>query len=290
MSLEDHEQILGDEEQNDSEFENSEFENSEVSQPPSFDPRDYHPQRQPDRVCTGPRTPEGKAISSQNATKHGCRSNKLVLRHENPDEYEALFDKWWEQYQPQDHAEETLVEQLVNNHWLLKRATLRVEEIEWENPLNPRLWTDSHHRKLALFTRYKTAAERAFHKSFRVVQMYFRDSTKAEVDAFKAETMRMKVEAEIARKGGVIKPDAKPIAPQTGETTEAIQPLTASETPQTQHLSHPRATRFLPSSTLKTPLLLNRRNRSIASTQAPPISEIPLSADAGDLADLPEAS
>ena len=106
-----------------------------------------------------------------------------------------------------------------------------MEEIEWENPLNPRLWTDSHHRKLALFTRYKTAAERAFHKSFRTVQMYFRDATKAEIDAFKAETMRMKVEAEIARTGGAV--SSQPWSP----------PLRKPLTPL-RHLNRPRTRKW----------------------------------------------
>ncbi|MGC2658631.1 MAG: hypothetical protein WA324_11800, partial [Bryobacteraceae bacterium] len=193
----------------------------------------------------------------------------------NPDEYEALFDQWWAQYKPQDHAEETLVEQLVNNHWLLKRATLRVEEIEWENPLNPRLWTDSHHRKLALFTRYKTAAERAFHKSFRVVQVYFRDATKAEIDAFKAETMRMKVEAEIARKGGPSEPAARPIAPQTADAAEATQSPTDPEPPLTPQLTRRRSSRFTPSFASKTPAPLNHLELThSASLASPPDSHI----------------
>ena len=38
----------------------------------------------------GPRTEQGKARSSQNATKHGLRSNKMfVLQNENPEAWQT---------------------------------------------------------------------------------------------------------------------------------------------------------------------------------------------------------
>jgi hypothetical protein len=148
---------------------------------------------------TGPRTPEGKAVSSQNATKHGCRSKTLILRHEDPAEYEALHKAWWDQYQPSGQALETLVQQLIDNHWFLLRATKRMEQVDAEMPENPCDWTDAHHKLLNNFTRYKTAAERAFQKSYRVVEVHLRDCARAQIDALKADLMRAKMEAQIAR-------------------------------------------------------------------------------------------
>jgi hypothetical protein len=167
-----------------------------------FDPREYHPDLP---RSTGPRTPEGKAVSSQNATKHGCRSQKLILRHENPAEYEALHQKWWAEYQPSDHIEETLVQQLIDNHWFLKRASLRLEQVEWEMPMNAKHWVESYRKQVETFTRYKTTAERAFYRTLREVQHHFRDCLRAENAAHKADLMRLKIEAQIACKPEEVK-------------------------------------------------------------------------------------
>ncbi len=55
-----------------------------------------------------------------------------------------------------------LVEDLARAHWFLKRASKRLEEIEYELPSNAYHWTNSHQQLFANFSRYKTAAERSF--------------------------------------------------------------------------------------------------------------------------------
>jgi hypothetical protein len=52
-----------------------------------------HPPR-----STGPRGPEGKEISSRNATRHGCCSQRLLLPDEDPGEWEALRASWLKEY------------------------------------------------------------------------------------------------------------------------------------------------------------------------------------------------
>jgi hypothetical protein len=77
---------------------------------------------------TGPRTPAGKAKSSGNSLKHGCRSEKTVLPHEDPAEFEATVQHWFTQYEPATPAAITLVENLVRAHWQLKRNQKRLDE------------------------------------------------------------------------------------------------------------------------------------------------------------------
>jgi hypothetical protein len=213
-----------------------------------------HPDQNPDcegearesrHASTGPRTPEGKAISSQNATKHGCRSKTIILPHENPAEYQTIHNGWWDKYQPSGHAEETLVKLLIDNHWFLLRATKRMEQVDCEMPADPCDWTDAHHRMINNFTRYKTTAERAFHKSFRAVETYFRDCARAEINALKADLTRAKIEAQLARQSRATE-QPRPERPWTPlaeikaqwerETGGFLGPIKPSSPPQTSQL------------------------------------------------------
>lgn len=121
---------------------------------------------------TGPRTPPGKSISSQNALKHGCRSAKTVLAHEDPAEFEATLDAWVRAYAPKTEIALALVAQLTRAHWQLKRTQNQLDAIEFELPANPWDWTDAHHKQLALFTRYKTTAERSFLRYFKEIEAH----------------------------------------------------------------------------------------------------------------------
>ncbi len=122
---------------------------------------------------TGPRTPEGKAISSLNALKHGCLSEKTVLPDEDPAEFEATVQAWFDQYRPDTHTALTLVEQLAHAHWKLKRNQKRLDEIEWQLPGNAHHWTEEHQKRFATFTRYLTTAERSFLRYFKEVEAHY---------------------------------------------------------------------------------------------------------------------
>jgi hypothetical protein len=148
---------------------------------------------------TGPRTPRGKAISSQNATTHGCRSKTLILRDEDPAAYESLHKNWWDHYQPGGQAEDTLVKQLINNHWYLMRAERRREQVDFGLPADVMSWTADQQKLFNNMQRYKTAAERAFQKSFLEVETYLRDCRRDKIAAEKAELMRTKMELQIKK-------------------------------------------------------------------------------------------
>ena len=75
---------------------------------------------------TGPRTPQGRAISKMNAVKHGILSKQVLVRgqilQESDEELEALHRRFWVEYQPAGPVEEMLVDQIVTAHWRLRRA------------------------------------------------------------------------------------------------------------------------------------------------------------------------
>jgi hypothetical protein len=141
-----------------------------AEQPTYSDPRGENPRPR----STGPRSLQGKANSSMNRLVHGCRSQKLILRHEDPAEFEATIRGWFEHYAPQDEVAVTLVEELAKAHWFLKRAQKRLAEVEWELPMNAYHWTETHQRLLGNFTRYKVSAERSFQRYLKDLEAHLR--------------------------------------------------------------------------------------------------------------------
>jgi hypothetical protein len=71
---------------------------------------------------TGPKTPAGKAASSMNALKHGLRSQKIIVRGEDPAQFNQLYANLQDQYQPQNQTEQNLVELAAIAQWKLVRA------------------------------------------------------------------------------------------------------------------------------------------------------------------------
>lgn len=69
---------------------------------------------------TGPKTPEGKATSSRNATKHGFRG-RLHVRPEEKDEFDALFAAHQAELNPQGPLENLVFEQIISAAWHLLR-------------------------------------------------------------------------------------------------------------------------------------------------------------------------
>jgi hypothetical protein len=119
---------------------------------------------------TGPRTLEGKQISSQNATKHGCCSQRLLLPDENPEEWEALKAGWLQEYNTSSPVFLSRVVQAAEKQWLLLRAQRRFDEVQqflYDAQPECRLWNEEQCKLHDKFQRYLTTAERAFDRAFR---------------------------------------------------------------------------------------------------------------------------
>jgi hypothetical protein len=71
----------------------------------------------------GPVTPEGKAISSQNATKHGLCGRFKVLAGENQAAFDELFNQFVKDEQPVGSVEVELVRRMAEYSWLRDRAS-----------------------------------------------------------------------------------------------------------------------------------------------------------------------
>ena len=73
------------------------------------------------RKSTGPRTPEGKAVSSKNATKLGLYAQTLILPGEDPEALLALSRDYQDEFHPETPTEQVLLDRVVLAHWLMRR-------------------------------------------------------------------------------------------------------------------------------------------------------------------------
>jgi hypothetical protein len=78
------------------------------------------------KKSTGPKSPEGKAVSCMNRLSDGLYSSALILPGENRAHFEAILRENRDLYQPQDASHHQLVDQLTATQWRM----LRVELIE----------------------------------------------------------------------------------------------------------------------------------------------------------------
>ena len=109
---------------------------------------------------TGPKTEAGKAISSLNNFRHGLTGKFMILDWEDGAEFDELAQNLREEHQPATPTETLLVEDMAQHHWLKQRAIrLQQTTMDRQSP------ACEHQKELALYLRYQTTHERAFHKS-----------------------------------------------------------------------------------------------------------------------------
>lgn len=75
---------------------------------------------------TGPKTPRGKAISRQNAAKHGALAEIVVVSgdqiKESLPDFKKLCHDFYQSLKPVGPLEEMLVDQIITTTWRLRRA------------------------------------------------------------------------------------------------------------------------------------------------------------------------
>jgi hypothetical protein len=120
----------------------------------------------------GPVTPEGKARSSLNATKHGLFSRRLLAPDEDPAEFEALREALRAEHRPRSPTEVFLVERLAATFWKLARCDRLEAELASCRPRPPqgRIYPDgtpillTRSPELATLSAHTARLERALHR------------------------------------------------------------------------------------------------------------------------------
>jgi hypothetical protein len=75
----------------------------------------------------GPVTPEGKALSAQNASTHGIFKSPFGIRNEQDALFLQLEAEFIEEWDPQGPTETALVDQLVICRWRLRRTGPQIQ-------------------------------------------------------------------------------------------------------------------------------------------------------------------
>lgn len=101
---------------------------------------------------TGPKTDEGKAVSSLNNLRHGLTGQFRVLQSENRADYDHVLNSLREEHNPETPTEEILVTKMAEHHWLSRRAQRMQDNAMYE----------SDQKSFMLYVRYQTTNDRAF--------------------------------------------------------------------------------------------------------------------------------
>jgi hypothetical protein len=134
------------------------------------------------QLSTGAKTEEGKAISSRNHTSHGLTYRGgmfILLPWENAQEFDQLVVDLKSEHRPMCRTELILVERMAQHHWLRNRAGLLQSNCFHEDG-------GVDEKRLALYLRYQTTHERAFHKCLNDLLKLRAEKRKTEI-GFEAE-------------------------------------------------------------------------------------------------------
>ena len=101
---------------------------------------------------TGPRTPEGKAISCLNNLKHGLTGAFRVMEFESQSDFDAAHDALIDEHAPNTSTESQLIRRMAEHAWLSRRAQL----------LQDKALMEDDDKRFTSYMRYQTTNDRGF--------------------------------------------------------------------------------------------------------------------------------
>ena len=156
------------------------------------------------RLSTGPTTEEGKAIAALNSLRHGFNGVFCVLPSESSKAFIRLADDLVKEHQPATPTERLLVMDMARHYWLTQRA-IRLQEEAFAGNLDD----DALARQLALYMRYQTTNQRAFH---RCLQDFLKLRKQRPADTRRFESQKPEQE-----KSALESPEEQPVNHQRNE-------------------------------------------------------------------------
>jgi hypothetical protein len=105
---------------------------------------------------TGPRTPEGKSRSSQNASKHGLTAREVVIAPGEQEQFDNLLADLEADVKPQGAIQQIFFNELAADAWNLRRVRLLEADPRNQDPA-----------ELDRLARHHTRIERSFHRCLK---------------------------------------------------------------------------------------------------------------------------
>jgi hypothetical protein len=149
------------------------------------------------QLSTGPRSVEGKAISSRNSFKLGITAQSMIIPGEDPAELEQLTTEYEQQFHPVGPIETDLLETVVRAVWMRRRYD-RIEAAVITSRMAA--LKDTEHPLGAVFAQDSERGD-TLAKIFRRQQAAQRDWYRA-IDALRAlQAQRRRTESQPATRG-----------------------------------------------------------------------------------------
>jgi hypothetical protein len=190
--------------------------------------------RENSKKSTGPRSPQGKAISSRNSLVHGMTSGKFLPPGGDPNEFFQLLAQFRERFQPCDAVEDALVERLAAAEFKMRsvryldaglfhyqsEANIMPDKFQ-RGGTNPMAWAfdfdAANSNTFSKLIRYEGFLQHEFSRALRDLDL-LQDRRRAQL----AESAASQVEAE---------PEAPPVAFRTPPQAGPMAPHTDYVTP-----------------------------------------------------------
>jgi hypothetical protein len=110
------------------------------------------------RKNTGPKTPEGKAVSRFNGLKHGLCAANVCLPGDDTLEYERDRQDYLDYYRPANRVEFDLVEDIFAARWRKKRSIRTEKNLVLDSFVRARIDMDKHYAEISLDAEIDLAA------------------------------------------------------------------------------------------------------------------------------------
>ena len=178
----------------------------------------------PSHHATGPRTPAGIENCKYNATRHGLTGNQVVIRGEDPAEYDALHKALVEEHQPASEDQAMLVEVIAENWWKLGRAS-RYERDIFEHSFNEDVFSS---KRFLNYARYRAGIQRTWNSARRELATLKAAALAAQEAAAAQETANAQ---ELAAPTAPAQPKPAPLVQKVGSTVNALESVSYFDVP-----------------------------------------------------------
>jgi hypothetical protein len=191
------------------------------------------------KKSTGPRTPQGKTISSRNSLVHGMTSGKFLPPDADPQEFFQLLDQFRARFQPFDEVEDALVaaEFKMRSVRYLDAGLFHYqaetnpmpEQFNKAGRSNPLAWAfhgdSAYYNSFSKLMRYEGCLQREFSRALRDLSMLQADRRvcQAEANAEAEASASAQTQAEAAP-AAPAEPESPAAAPKTEETNRTQFP------------------------------------------------------------------